>query len=1030
MAKKKLNIKPKLPKAGGGGKLKYLPPDVSRPSMIDPFTGESKSEYKMGFEVGGKEVTLPTVWQDPPFVNASQHSGDEAFQRFKDTGEHMGIHNTWQEGDIDAWRRTAKYNFLSNPVESSSSGEFTSYPKLEYKNGGLLKAQNGLNTPIKGTKEQYYRWRDSSDLNLYTNLQHQLEPSWSVIQGNALQNLGIGQDSEFAKNQHRLFNTADSLIRNNSNLEWGTYGDPFADSKGQNSLREQYSSKGGNSPDIRSKGNVIKPANFWTGSAANHDYIQPVQPIIYQPDLQQIAQNPNPSRVTPSTTQTYQGLQQLRPKEQPIQLKRKEAKALLSRNSEFSFYDGYGNELPKNTTTAEYLQKYGLSYGDTEEELKQAREKGVVDDISYCDDCQGEKHNLSVPGTDIKFRVDKQLSKKTNLNFNPIPFKPGSYFTRPIQNQENTKDNNIGKLEYFDSKTGKKLKNGGSLGEWEIVDDLPKFQNAGLIKKAPVNPASFQAYQQANPAKGTPTNPVILPEVNITAPRAQYPTELGKRLQYSRDENQKLKDAAAEEMWSNSYKGEQGLGNDIIGEQIGFGALAKSLSSIKPIASELTGIGKNAIQNTYKINPWAFKPQEGMMYRGLGKEGMEDALQSGVFRAKQNIEPIMDNGFDMSKKFNSTYYSPKFEVADSYGKGFIAEVPKSASDFRLRYKGGKGSKQWSQIADENIPIEKGKILKKDWLQGYKEVSQPASNFKSEIDWSKWDVAAKDNPDVVKHLNDIERTTKANGSWMKNTDGTPFKGDPEEFIVMQSDNFKKAFPKGVDVGYRGAHQHIDDFANRERDDWATFLTSDLENAKAYGRDANGRFFTPNESPHEWKDGIYKLAIPKDSPRVIGTAEGKSWRLANWDEKIALGTKNKDFANFHNDNLKDFFNKNQLKEYGIEGYNPSKKYLSTDAYAQYVKNPNNPEAIAQIDNVVDTMGDIHTKPTTVHAVDSKRVNLKSLRHNIMFDMTNPNIYKGLIPPALGIGIASQQEKKFGGNVNTDWEIVQDDNEWELV
>ena len=29
-----------------------------------------------------------------------------------------------------------------------------------------------------------------------------------------------------------------------------------------------------------------------------------------------------------------------------------------------------------------------------------------------------------------------------------------------------------------------------------------------------------------------------------------------------------------------------------------------------------------------------------------------------------------------------------------------------------------------------------------------------------------------------------------------------------------------------------------------------------------------------------------------------------------------------------------------------------------------------------------------------------------------------------------IISATRKKFGGNVNTDWEIVQDDNEWELV
>jgi hypothetical protein len=134
------------------------------------------------------------------------------------------------------------------------------------------------------------------------------------------------------------------------------------------------------------------------------------------------------------------------------------------------------------------------------------------------------------------------------------------------------------------------------------------------------------------------------------------------------------------------------------------------------------------LKNTYKINPWAFKPNPEMMYRGIGEEGMKDALESGVFRAKQNVQPSLYEGFDLSKQFKSTYYTPKFNTADQYGKGFIAEVPKDVTPFRLRYK-GKGNKTWSQIADEEIPIDKGRILKKDWLTGYKEVPVPTQSIK-------------------------------------------------------------------------------------------------------------------------------------------------------------------------------------------------------------------------------------------------------------------------------------------------------------
>ena len=570
--------------------------------------------------------------------------------------------------------------------------------------------------------------------------------------------------------------------------------------------------------------------------------------------------------------------------------------------------------------------------------------------------------------------------------------------------------------------------------EWEIVDDLPKFKNAGLIKNAPVNPASFQTYQQANPAKGAPTNPIILPEVNITATRAQYPTELGKRLQYSRDESQKLKDAAAEERWTNSYKGEQGLGNDIIGEQIGFGALAKSLFSIKPIASELTGIGKNAIQNTYKLNPYANKL--GMYNRVVGEDAILDMQKTGLIRTGENA------GVSSGSGFRQTPY-PSFGKGNP-GQTYINQVIEQGKTPHIistnRPMGvstlgrhGKGSTMFP-IGEDYIhgsknylgefPATEARVFegKPHWLKGYKEVSQPASNFKSEIDWSKWNSEIPSNQSLIKEYNAIEQTSKANGSWMKNPDGSAFQGTPEQFIQQNSSNFKKAFPEGHTEGYRGAHQHITDFKNRDRNDYATFMSDNPEIAQDYASLYKPEpFYNPQSHiADNWIDGNYHLAFPKNTPKVVGNAEGRGWRAVNWDDKIAEGVKSKRIVENHQDFLK------------AAGSLGDKQSLSTDIYANYIKNKNNPEAVAEIQNVVDRMG-FHKSPvpSTVYAVDAERVPLKSLRYNNgMFDITNPNIYKGLIPPALGIGIASQQEKKFGGNVNTDWEIVQDDNEWELV
>lgn len=75
-------------------------------------------------------------------------------------------------------------------------------------------------------------------------------------------------------------------------------------------------------------------------------------------------------------------------------------------------------------------------------------------------------------------------------------------------------------------------------------------------------------------------------------------------------------------------------------------------------------------------------------------------------------------------------------------------------------------------------------------------------FKSEINWEDW--VKKHNPiydaedlAAIKQnaieYNQIEEATKADGTWMKNPDGSSFKGTPEEFIQQRSSKFKKAFP---------------------------------------------------------------------------------------------------------------------------------------------------------------------------------------------------------------------------------------------
>ncbi len=145
------------------------------------------------------------------------------------------------------------------------------------------------------------------------------------------------------------------------------------------------------------------------------------------------------------------------------------------------------------------------------------------------------------------------------------------------------------------------------------------------------------------------------------------------------------------------------------------------LTKEKALAALASSKESGMLSNAWRLNPMAYQYNlpRNTMWRGLGQEGMEDAVSSGLFRSKQNVVPEYVNNFNLSKDFGiNPYFTPKFNTAATYGDDFIAEVPRSAANWRNRY--GKRH-TWSQVADRPIPIEEGRLLQKDWLRGYKEV---------------------------------------------------------------------------------------------------------------------------------------------------------------------------------------------------------------------------------------------------------------------------------------------------------------------
>ena len=227
-----------------------------------------------------------------------------------------------------------------------------------------------------------------------------------------------------------------------------------------------------------------------------------------------------------------------------------------------------------------------------------------------------------------------------------------------------------------------------------------------------------------------------------------------------------------------------------LGLAAGAGALG-----FDPLGSALKVPGKVAqsmesglLSNAYKLNPYAFKPTEGMMYRGIGKEGMEDALQSGLFRAKQNVTPTSIGNFNTTRQFSKAYYSPRFDIADQYGKGYIAEVPRGASDWGKRY----GKKEWSQIAQRDIPITEGKVLQKDWLQRYKEVPKPVAQGTA-------------NASSSNYISDLINSTK---SYYEQKAGEKLAGAENRAAIAEGNKWSKEWANDPETARKIRQQIID------------------------------------------------------------------------------------------------------------------------------------------------------------------------------------------------------------------------------
>ena len=243
----------------------------------------------------------------------------------------------------------------------------------------------------------------------------------------------------------------------------------------------------------------------------------------------------------------------------------------------------------------------------------------------------------------------------------------------------------------------------------------------------------------------------------------------------------------------------------------------------------------------------------------------------------------------------------------------------------------------------------------------KKTSNVADNFKSEIDWGKWNKEIPDNKSLMKEYNAIEQSTKADGTWMKNVDGTEFKGTPEQFVQQKSKNFKKAFPN---ILKDSPTSPINILTHHSPNEFNAF--DEVKKLSGVGQAKYG-------------EGIY--TVPKTYYDDFMTQDFKE--MASGKKPVYVGYGKNRYDLYANDiGVKQF----PVRKPGGVNTHPLPAYK--------------------------------TRPHT--AVVPYNNQLKSATgNNGMFDMSNSNIYKSLAPiigtGALGAGYsAMSQEKALGGAV----------------
>lgn len=302
--------------------------------------------------------------------------------------------------------------------------------------------------------------------------------------------------------------------------------------------------------------------------------------------------------------------------------------------------------------------------------------------------------------------------------------------------------------------------------------------------------------------------------------------------------------AKGKKSWSDAAL-ETGINlSEFIGSGAGIKSIVQDLNQGTKYLGKTLGTETGLLSNAYKVNPFAFKPNPTASYRMLGKNGLEDARQSGVFRSNQVdiYDPYTNN-----KAFDEVYYSQ--------GVPFDGRKYKFSQDLidKTSYAGTKNNRVWNwekfkgpHMVEVNnshnmpnfntygaSPLENFgyeittsgnkpvlfndpnvNIYKQHWLYGYKKIptqsttNAPVRSGLGSMDMSKYEIK---NPDYYAQLlgtyNSKTLSSKNKKFYkdligaVKNQNGLVTERQYNELQRLKSGNFnfdKKAYEEGGSI----------------------------------------------------------------------------------------------------------------------------------------------------------------------------------------------------------------------------------------